>query len=87
MRQMAACGVKEKVENLLEQLINGLPLGVFAHGTKKPSDVREKVNAAQVASEKVESDPTCQAVVHDLISSIKFGLLDFRLEIQPPPYG
>ena len=41
MRQMAACAVKEEAENLLEQLINGRTLGVFAHGTKKSSDMRE----------------------------------------------
>ena len=66
MRQMAACGVKEKAENLLKQLINGRILGVFAHRAKKPSDVREKVNAAQVSREKVESGPICQAVARDL---------------------
>ncbi len=66
MGQVTTCAVKEEAENLLEQFVDGSTLGVLAHGAEETVEMREKVDAAQVASEEVEACPSRQAVVGDL---------------------
>jgi hypothetical protein len=75
--QVSTGAVEEEAEHLLEKLIDGRALGVFAHGTEKTVDVGEKVNATKVASKEVEPGPTCQTVVRDLdiVDEFCFGSL------------
>lgn len=73
--QMPARAVEKEAEHLLEQLINGRTLGVFAHGTEEPVEMREQVDATQVANEGIEPGTAGQAVVGDLdiVDEICFG--------------
>jgi hypothetical protein len=64
--QMTARAVKEEAEHLLEQLVDRRALGVLAHGAEETVEMRQKVDASEVASEEVEACPTRQAVVCDL---------------------
>lgn len=58
MREMATRAVEEEIKNLLEQFIDRRALRALAHGTEKAVDVREYVNASQVASKEVEPGAT-----------------------------
>jgi hypothetical protein len=63
---VATCAVEEKTEDLLEELLDGCALGMFAHGAEKTFKVRVEVDAAQVANEKIETGASGQAVARDL---------------------